>query len=214
MTRVLVLALALLGSVPSPLDSQIVLDRYALALATFAPPKAMIFTYSVSQAGPTDLEQRHEVYRSGLRVRDETIAVNGSSVHRKIVRIARRADPYAVTALAPRSDAYELLFSNAVRDGKHVDYVYDAQPIARSESGFVVDRVTIDGESFLPRTIAFHTAGALASGKGSVTFASVGGYWVPVLATVNAVVNGTKARERIVFFDYRFPAALPRSTFL
>lgn len=204
----------LLGALPVQIDSQSVLERYSLALANLATPKATIFVYTVSQAGPTDIEQSHRIYRSGVEVRDETITVNGTPLHQKSVRIAQRPDPYAVTALAPRPDSYEMLFLQTIRDGSHLDYVFQTQSLARVQSGFVIDRVTIDGETFLPRVIEFHTSGAVASGTGRVEFGEVGSYWVPLLATVNAAVGGSIARERIVFSDYRFPPALPRSTFL
>lgn len=207
-------ALLVLGAIGAPLDSQVVLDRYDAAVAMLVPPKAMIFTYTVSQAGPTDLEQTHRIYRSGIDVRDETIAANGASLHRKRVRISRRQDPYAVQLLAPRPASYEMVFLDTVRDGDHLDYVYQTQPLTHASTGFVVDRLTIDGDSFLPRVIEFHTTGATASGTGRIEFASVGGYWVPQAASVSAVVGGNIARERIVFSDYRFPPALPRSTFL
>lgn len=210
----LLAVLVLLAAIGPPLDSQVVLDRYDAALGMLAPPKAMIFSYTMSQAGPTDIEQRHRIYRRGIDVRDETIAINGTALRRKTVRIGHRPDPYAVQALAPRSTSYEMVFLNAVRDGDHLDYVYATQPLVRMTTGFVVDRVTIDGERFLPRVIEFHTTGATASGTGRVTFASVGGYWVAQVASVSAVIGGSIARERIAFSDYRFPSELPRSTFL
>jgi len=211
---VLVLAALLVGALPAPLDSQLVLERYATALANLVPPKAMIFVYSISQAGPTNIEQQHRVYRSGINVRDETISINAVSVHRKIVRIARRGDVYSVAAVAPRPDAYELLFLDAVRDGGHLDYVFQTIPLLHSSSGFAVDRVTIDGQSYLPRFVDFHSSGAIAAGSGRIAFGREGRYWVPLSASVSATVGGGMARERIVFSQYRFPAALPRSTFL
>ncbi len=214
MIAALTLASLLVAALPPPLDSQAVLDGYSAALANLVPPKAMIFVYSVSQAGPTNIEQRHQIYRSGVRVRDETLSINGVGVKRKTFRIERRADPYDVTALAPRPDAYEMLFLKDVRDGNHRDYVYETQPLLRASTGFVVDRVTIDGESLLPRIIGFHTTGANASGQGTITFGRASGHWVPLVVSVNALVAGAVARERIVFGDYRFPPALPRSTFL
>lgn len=204
----------MVGVLPAPLDSQVVLERYAAALANVARPKAEIFTYLVSQAGPSEIEQRHQVYRSGIDVRDEILDVNGVPLHHKIVRIARRADVYAVTALAPRPDTYELLFLDSVPDGDHLDYIYEAMPLNRTAAGFTVDRITIDGESFLPRSIDFHSGNTVASGSGSITFGPVGNYWVATSASVSAVVAGGVARERITFADYRFPAVLPRSTFL
>ncbi|MGH7737159.1 MAG: hypothetical protein ACREMP_04745 [Candidatus Tyrphobacter sp.] len=209
----LVLAVAWLGAFPAPLDSQVVLERYGIALAGLLAPKAVVFVYSVSQAGPENIEQRHRIYRSGIDVRDETLAVNGLALKRKRVRIGHRPDPYGVLALAPRPDAYEMLFVKSIADGSHLDYVYQTQPLVHG-GGFVVDRVTIDGESFLPRVVEFHTSGALASGSGSVKFGSAGGYWVPLVASASAAIGGSVARERIVFSDYEFPSSLPRSTFL
>jgi hypothetical protein len=210
----LVLVLATIAAAaPPPLDSQAVLMRYETALAAELPPKAMIFTYSVSQAGPMDIEQRHRVYRSGDAVRDETIAINGNRVHHKMVRISHRPNPYAIAVLAPRPDAYAMLFLQSRRQGSHYDYVYETDPLAHGP-GFVVDRVTVDGIRFLPRVIDFHTTGDFGSGTGQLVFGSVDGHWVVLSVSVNAVVNGTIARERIDFSEYSFPPALPRSTFL
>ncbi len=208
-------AIVLMGALPAALDSQVVLDRYAAALATAPTPKAEIFIYNVSQAGPTNIEQRHEIYRSGIEVRDEILAENGVSLKRKIVRITRRADAYAITALAPRAYDYELLFLRARPDDGHLDYMYKAIPLRPDASGFTVDRVAIDGHTYLPRIIDFHSySGTGVSGTGTIEFGLADGYWVPVLATVSAVIGTTVARERIVFSDYRFPPSLPRSTFL
>lgn len=203
-----------LGALPAPLDSQVVLERYASALANVVEPKATIFTYSVSQAGPTDIEQRHRIYRSGIDVRDETLDVNGVPLRHKIVRIGQRPDVYSVRALAPHADNYELLFLDAIRDGAHLDYVYEAVPLSRTTAGFTVDRLTVDGRTFLPRAIDFHSGGLSASGTGRIEFGAFGPYWMPIAASVSAIVDGSPARERIVFADYRFPGALPRSTFL
>jgi hypothetical protein len=205
----------LAGALQAPLDSQLVLERYNNALANLAAPKAVIFSYSVSQAGPTDLEQRHRVYRSGIEVRDEIVEVNGLPLKRRIVRVRRRNDPYAISVLAPRAEEYELLFVRAQRNGSYFDYIYRTLPLRASGAGFVVDRVVIDGRSYLPRAIDFHTSnGTGSSGTGTIDFSRFGRYWMPTLATVSAVVAGTVARERIVFSDYDFPPALPRSTFL
>jgi hypothetical protein len=194
------------------LDSQVVLQRYALALDDVAQPKAVVFRYTVSQAGPANLEQRHIVYRSGLDVRDETLAVDGVALAQKSVRFSQYEDRYAVARMAPRSAGYQLLFLQAVKDGRHLDYVYEATPLIRTSAAWI-DRVTIDGVKFLPRVLHFHTSGADAQGTGEVEYAGVGKYWVPLIATAEASVNGKPARERIVFSDYRFPDGMPRSTF-
>lgn len=204
----------LLGVAPAPsvLDSQYVLQRYALAIDAVPVPKNVVFTYSVSQVGPSNIEQRHTIFRSGPDVRDETLAVDGVALTRKIVRFSRRDDRYAVARLAPRAVAYQILFLRAMRDGRRFDYAYEVTPLLR-QSGASIDRMTIDGSRFLPRVVHFHTVGTDAKGDGEVTYAPFGQYWLPVLATVDATVNGKPARERITWGDYRFPEVLPPSTF-
>ena len=209
-------AFVLLGAAPpiaAQLDSQIVLQRYELEMDDLAAPKTMIFSYAVSQAGPTDIEQRHRIYRSGLDVRDETLAVDGVGLSRKVVRFGRREDRYAIERVAPRASTYAFVFLRTVRHGSHLDYEYEATPLAASLSGFVVERVVIDGARFLPHVIVFHTAGTTAKGSGQLEYGAFGKYWMPVSASVNATVAGVSARERITFGDYRFPPSLPPSTF-
>lgn len=195
------------------LDSQIVLQRYELEMADLKSPPAMIFSYAVSQAGSTAIEQRHRIYRSGLNVRDETIAVDGETLKPKIVRISRRENRYDVARLAPRSSGYTMLFVREIPNGAHVDYEYETTPIRRS-SAFAVTRLVVDGATFLPRSITFRTAGSTASGEGVLRFVKSGAYCVPTVASVEATVNGKPARERIVWSDYRFPPSLPSSTFV
>jgi hypothetical protein len=206
---------ALLGAAPLPtLDSQIVLQRYELEMSDAHSPKTVICSYTISQAGATDIEQRHELYRSGDDVRDETLVVDGQPLKPKIVTIGKREDRYAIARLAPRSVSYAMLFVRAVHDGSHLDYQYDATPLAASPSGFVIKSMVIDGVSFLPRQLTFSTASATASGTGTIQYGKQGGYWVPLAVTVDAKVNGKPARESIVWSDYRFPASLPAATFV
>jgi hypothetical protein len=209
----LVLALALVAASPLQLDSQYVLQRYSLAIDTVEQPKAVIFTYTVSQAGPTTIEQRHVIYRSGSEVRDETLAVDGMPLVRKLVRFSHREDRYAIARLAPRTAEYELLFVRTVKDGRHADYLYDATPLIRT-SDASVDRVTIDGVRYLPRSVYLTTQGPNAKGRARIQYAAFGRYWMPVVADVDAVVNGKPARERITWSDYSFPQSLPPSAFL
>lgn len=206
-----VVALVTLGA--APLDSQLVLQNYARALEAVKTPKFTIFSYAVSQAGPNDIEQRHRIYRAGLDVRDETISIDGARPKSAAIAIGKRGDRYAVGLLAPRPGAYELLFVRAVASAGRIDYLFDATPFSKATSGFVVSRVTIDGETFLPRSIVFRTSSLAARGDGEVRYAPFGGYWVPVLATISGTVGEKPARERIAFGDYRFPTALPPSTF-
>ncbi len=205
------LGLLLLGA--APLDSELVLQNYARALAALHTPKFVIFSYAVSQAGPNDIEQRHRIYRSGFDVRDETILVDGAKPKNAAISIGKRVDRYAVGRIAPRPNAYELLFVRAIVTGARTDYLFDATPFARVATGFVVTHVTIDGQTFLPRSIAFHAASIAARGGGEIRYAPFAGHWMPVLATIGANVNGQPARERIAFGDYRFPTSLPPATF-
>ena len=195
-----------------PLDSQYVLSRYAMAIEAVPAPKDVVFTYTVSQLGPSNIEQRHTVFRSGSDVRDETLSVDGVTLSRKRVRFSRHEDPYAVEKLAPRTVSNQILFLGTSKDGAHYDYAYEVTPFVKP-SGAAVERLTIDGARFLPRIVRFRTASADATGEGQVVYAPFGRYWMPVLATIDARINGKPARERITWGDYRFPEALPSSTF-
>jgi len=201
-----------LGAAPQQLDSQYVLARYVSAVAKVVMPKVVVYSYTVSQVGPSNIEQRHRVYRSGTSIRDEIVWVDGMTLRRKIVRFSRRGDRYAVTRFAPRPDAYQLLFLGTTRDGHHLDYVYEATPLSHP-SGAWIDRLTIDGANFLPRAVHFHTSGAEAEGAGNIEFAPFGKYWMPIAAVAQARVKGKQARELITWSDYRFPSGLPPSTF-
>ncbi len=205
--------LALLIAAPGPprlLDSQVVLQRYEARLAEIRDPQTLIFTYAVSQAGPQDIDQTHRVYRSGDLVRDETLIVDGET--QKFTRIARYRNRYTLQSLAPRTAQYVFLFVRPIRAAGRYDYFYRAVPLGAPAS-FTVKTMTIDGRTFLPREIRFHSAGAGANGDGTLTFTPAGKYWVPVSIAVQGMVNGRAARERIVFSGYQFPPSLPKSTF-
>lgn len=203
---------ALIGATSTQLDSEYVLQRYMLAIETLPTPKAVIYTYSVSQAGPSNIEQRHRIYRSGTSVRDETISVDGEFLRHRTVRFYHREERYTVSRFAPRTDAYELLFLTTLNDGHHLDYVYQATPLGRPTDAWI-DRLTIDGARYLPRVVRFHAAGPDARGSAEIQFAAFGRYWMPVVAEATAQINGKPARERITWGDYRFPEYLPPSTF-
>ena len=196
----------------SPLDSQAVLQRYVSRLLTAEVPKTLIYTYSVSQAGPQSIEQLHRIYRSGDLVRDETVAVDGQTLKIKITRISRYRNRYTIENLAPRMTAYAFLFLRAIRTGNSYSYMYKAVPLG-STAPFTVLGMTVDGRTFLPSEIRFRTASAKMSGEGTVSFAKAGKYWVPTSAAVRATIDGKPARERITFTSYQFPATLPKSTF-
>jgi hypothetical protein len=204
--------IALLGAAPKEFDSQYVLQRYALALQSVMAPKVVVYSYTVSQIGPSNIEQHHRIYRSGMDVRDETLSVNGIPLSRKIVRFSRHEDRYTVERFAPRSDSYELLFLGTAKDGRHMDYVYEATPLNQPSSAWI-DRVTIDGENFLPRVVHFRSSGIGVEGSGKIEFGPFGKYWMPIAASAEARVKGKPAGERISWSDYRFPQSLPPSTF-
>jgi hypothetical protein len=202
----------LLGISTGQLDSQDVLARYTRAIATVRTPAAVVFSYTVSQTGSNNIEQHHRIYRSGLEVRDETLSIDGVPLTHKVVRFEQRADRYTVARFAPATSAYEMLFLGAVKDGHHLDYAYEATPLNRGAATWI-DRITIDGANFLPRTVHFHTQSESVAGNGEVQFGSFGSYWMPVSAAATAQIDGKPARERIVWTDYRFPLRLPPSTF-
>ena len=89
------------SAIAQQMDSQLVLQNYARALETIKTPPAQIFQYAVSQEGPSNLDQRHQVYRRGVEVRDETLAADGAPLKPKLVRFGEREDRYAVGRVAP-----------------------------------------------------------------------------------------------------------------
>lgn len=210
----IVLLAASLGAAPAPLDSQVVLTRFAMRLNAASPPRNSIFTYTISQAGPVAIEQVHRIYRSGVHVRDETLAVDGQGLRaaNRVTRIGKYRDRYTLEALAPRPAEYTFLFEEARRVAGRLEYVYQAIPLIRG-APFIVEGMTIDGSTFLPSVLRFRIAARGASGSGDIRFAKFGRYWMPTVVTITAVVNKKRSRERIAFSGYRFPASLPKATF-
>ncbi|MFY9633048.1 MAG: hypothetical protein WAJ94_15710 [Candidatus Cybelea sp.] len=200
------------GGSGGQLDSAEVLQRYALALQHVVSPRVVVYSYTVSQVGPSNIEQRHRIYRNGTSVRDETLAIDGIALRHKAVRFSQREERYTVGRFAPSATAYELLFLGTSKDGHHLDYVYEATPLRHGGSVWI-DRLTIDGANFLPRAVRFHSTGTGVSGNGEIEFGSFGKYWLPVVASASAMIGTRLARERIVWGEYRFPESLPPSTF-
>lgn len=201
--------LALAGA---QLDSQVVLERYASHLLAVDAPKTLIFTYTVSQAGPRDIEQTHRIYRNGDLVRDELLSVDGQNLKAKVTRIGRYRNHYTIDGLAPRLTQYAFLFMRAVKSGNSYDYTYRAEPL-NATSAFVVEGMTISGRTYLPSEIRYHTSRGTVDATGTIGFAQAGKYWVPTAASVEANINGKPAREHITFSAYQFPESLPKSTF-
>jgi len=205
-------AAAFAAPVAPQLDSQLVLVRYHQALVAMPTPPAVIFTYSVSQAGTQPLEQTHRIYRRGDLVRDETLSSEGQPLKRKPVRIARYPDRYALARLAPRPSDYAFVFQKFVRTSGRAEYVYTAVPTTRG-AAYVVDGISIDAASYLPTSIRFSISNGIRQAKGELRYGRSGAYWVALSAQVDAKAAGKPARERIAFSGYRFPSALPASTF-
>jgi hypothetical protein len=204
------LALVAALTPPKQLDSQLVLRRYEARLTATKDPQTLVFMYAVSQAGPQDIDQTHRVYRSGNLVRDETLVVDG--VKQKTTRIARYRNRYTLHDLAPHASQYVFLIVRSIAGNGRYDYLYRAVRLGAPAS-FTVRTLTIDGKTFLPREIRFHSVGAGARGDGTLAFTPAGKYWVPLSIAVQGTVNGRAARERIMFSAYQFPPSLPQSTF-
>jgi hypothetical protein len=210
------LAATLLFAVAAPaaetaveLPPDTVLARYATALAAYTAPPVFSVDYTLEQSGARDMEQMHRVFRSGANERDETLDVDGRKLDPPTTRIFRgRPDHYTVTLLAPKPLQYDFTYLGPHRDGHHLDYVFDATP--KLEHAYRVTRVTIDGITFLPVAIDFKSG---ADGAGSITFGRDGKWWVPLEVTGRATVEGLAAMERLSFYNYRFPQALPSGTF-
>lgn len=197
----------------APLDSQVVLANYQAALRKLETPKYSIYSFTVSQAMPIGIEQRHVVYRSGNDVRDESWPIGTGHPVKHAVSVGRREDTYAIARLAPQRSSYEMLFVRVASVDGYPVYVFDTIPYAKSSSGFSVTQVSIDAARFLPRAIDFVTASGDTVGHGELRYTAVGKYWVPLSATVTALLDGKPARERIAWGDFRFPPSLPASTF-
>jgi hypothetical protein len=198
-------------ALPPPLDltPAEVLSRYADALPDARAPLVVTFEYALEQTGMRNGEQNHRVFRSGDNERDELLAVDGRKLMPPTVRVFRgRRNRYTVADIAPRSADYAFKYVGKHSVGKRTDYVFETTP--RGRPAFRVTQVTIDGNSFVPTTVAF----AAERGGGAITFVRVDRYWVPSVATAHASYRNVAATERIVFSRYRFPAALPASTFV
>ena len=199
---------------PSPAPTpapDVVLAKYAAALAALKEPRVFSVEYVIEQTGTRSLEQTHRIFRNGSDERDETIAVNGSRPTSPVVRIFRRRPyRYTVRALAPKPIAYDFSYVGPHKTGKHVDYVFDLAP-KKGTPGFAFTRVSIDGVTFLPSAVSFATN--QHKGQGEVTFAKSDRWWVARTAAAQANVPGGVAREHLTFSRWRFPASLPQSTF-
>jgi hypothetical protein len=186
------------------------LARYAEALAATHTPLVLSFEYSIDQAGGHDIQQTHRVFRSGNSERDELLSVDGKRVEPPSIHIfLGRRNRYAIESLAPRPEAYTFHYVASVRDGKHVDAVFETTPLSPAPA--TVQRVTIDGITFLPTTIRFVTSAH--SGSGSVSFGRVQKYWMATAATAAATYAKSSTVEHLAFYRYRFPIALAPSTF-
>lgn len=189
-----------------------IIQRYADALAALARPENVVFEYTVEQSGPQNLDQTHRVYRSGLRERDETLSADGIALKIPAVRIVpNSAYKYDVLALAPKPAEYIFVYGGARIVAGRAAYAFHTNPALAGP--FAVNDVLIDAHRFLPLAIAFTSVGSGIKGKGRIAFVPVSRYWVAREVTVSAKRGTKEVRERIVWSKYRFPEALPASTF-
>lgn len=187
-----------------------VLARYADALAAEHPPSVLSFEYAVDQTGLRNDEQLHRVFRSGNDERDELLAVDGRRLDPPTVRIFHgRRDHYTLNELAPRPESYTFRYVGTHSVAKHLEYVFATTP--QTASDFRVTQVTIDGIAFVPTSIAFETG--QHDGSGTISFAHVDKYWVPLVADARGTYGNIATTERIAFMHYEFPPSLPSSTF-
>jgi len=208
--------LALAGpatAVPSSLSAlvlppSVVLTKYAAALVLIKEPLAFSFEYALDQSGVHNLSSQHRVYRSGTTERDETIAINGQRTRRPEVRIFRnRPNRYALAKIAPSEDAYIFTPAGSIVSGKHRDYSFRLTPYKLQ--AFRVDRIVIDGVTFLPRSLSYTMHVGANVGTGTLVFGKSDKYWM--IGTATASVGDS--REKIAWSSYRFINAMPRETF-
>ncbi len=206
-----ILLLAFVGT-PKRQDSQIVLDEYVHAMDSLSMPTASICNYSISQAGPIQIEQQHLLYRQGDLVRDTLLSSQGIPVREKSIVIAHRANRYAIDRLAPTLHDYEVLFLSAHKVGPDFQYRYQATALAPT-ARFSITGFTIASGRFLPSAIAFTSSGNGAEAHGAVLYHAAGRYWVPYEVYVTGSLHGKPANERITWSNCRFPRSLPETTF-
>jgi len=208
-----VLVLVAPAKAPVPvreLPPEVVLLRYAAALAELSAPKAVSFDYTLEQTGRRARVETHRIFRSGLDERDEILSSEGRPLTAPIIRIFRgRRDRYTVAALAPRLEQYDFTYAGPHRDGHHIDYVFRLD--AKKPGPFTLTEVVIDGLKFLPHTVRFTTSAN--GGSGSVSFDGFERWWVATAARARAKVEGGISTEHLTFHAYRFPTSLPPSTF-
>ncbi len=205
------LLLAFVGA-PKRQDSQVVLDEYVRAMDSLSMPTASICNYSISQAGPIQIDQQHLLYRQGDLVRDTLLSSQGIPVHEKAILIAHRANRYAIDRLAPTLHDYEVLFLSAHKVGANFQYRYQATALAPT-ARFSITGFTIVSGRFLPSAIAFTSSGGGAEGHGAILYHAAGRYWVPYEVYVTGSLHGKPANERITWSNCRFPRSLPETTF-
>jgi hypothetical protein len=196
---------------PPKLAPSAVITKYQHAVAHLKEPRTFTVEYTLQQTGTRTLDQEHRIFRSGANERDETFGVNGTHPASPTVRIFRgHPYRYTVAALAPRLSDYAFKFIGSRKVVHHREYEFRATPRTPSDT-FVVTRVTIEGVSFLPTSISFVTPSK--KGRGTITFARRGAWWVIASANAQARQPAGMAREQINFQHWRFPTSLPSSTF-
>jgi hypothetical protein len=194
------------------IDYGMVLAQYRKALNDYHTPETLTYIFSIDQAGSRGLSQTHVVYRSGLLVRDETTAMGSLSIKPHIHIYRSRAHHYAIESLAPRTTNYRFQYVSVHDEAGHVIYHFTTTPINPTVA-FVVTSVDIDGTRFLPTDITFESRALDVFGQGHLHYGPIDDAWMILDAAADSRGGHGVLREHLVFTQYRFPKALPVSTF-
>lgn len=193
------------------MDAAAVLARYRTNIAMYRTPPIMSFTYTIDQVGDHGLSQTHLMYRSGLMVRDETIALGSMHVRPHIHIYRSRVPHYAVENVAPREPLYQFAYLGTHSEGS--EKLYDYLVSTPRKYGFIVTKVSIDGTRCLPAAIDFRTRNGAMQGEGTLRYAAADDAWVITEAAAAGHGMRHALREHLVFSDYHFPGSLPPATF-
>jgi hypothetical protein len=202
------------ASVPTTFALRL-LERYHRAIAAFAKPPNMIFTYVESRGGPSRIVTgTHRVYRDAAGdQRNETLEVNGSSLHPPHLQIFSRAVwPYHADQFAVDAAEHDIMFTGVSTINGRRAYVYAVKRL--STAPFEITELALDPSSALPLRERFAVSTPACSGRGEINFAPIASFWLPTIVSAQCDSTDPKAgaqyKDTIRFADYVFPAAIPK----